>query len=223
MVAKRRSFIVSIVVLAALVYSLTSPLAAMADDATPPPPDTSEAAPSEEAPVQEASTEEAPTEEVATEAAPTEEAVTEAAPTEAAATEEAATESAATDAAATEAASTETAATETASTEAVATDAASTEAVATDAASSADTHTLEPLAEEGPALSEVVQAAADAGVTLTDSSGAPLEMGTLEAATTLLSGDPYFQVGAVTYRFFPNGGSCAGYNLGVDCFVSGPG
>ena len=42
MIAKRRPVALSIIVLASLVYSLTSPLVATADEATPPPPETSE-------------------------------------------------------------------------------------------------------------------------------------------------------------------------------------
>ncbi len=57
-------------------------------------------------------------------------------------------------------------------------------------------------------LSGVVAAASDAGVTLSDGTGAPLQLGTQSAATTLVTGDPYFTIGGITYGFSSTG-TCA--------------
>lgn len=68
-------------------------------------------------------------------------------------------------------------------------------------------------AEEGsPAeLAPALEAAAESGVTLVDTSGEPLALASEEATSALEGGDPWYKVGTVTYHFlsgvFPN--TCA--------------
>ena len=50
-------------------------------------------------------------------------------------------------------------------------------------------------------LSEIVQAAADNNLMLAEPSGDPLGLGTVQAAETLTTGDPYFTSGGVLYSF----------------------
>lgn len=69
-------------------------------------------------------------------------------------------------------------------------------------------------------LTPALEAAAEAGVTLVDGSGEPLALTTEEAADVLATGDPWYKVGAITYRFFPTiGGDCSGYPVGT-CWIS---
>ncbi|HSK65558.1 MAG TPA: hypothetical protein VK888_01410, partial [Anaerolineales bacterium] len=73
--------------------------------------------------------------------------------------------------------------------------------------------TEEPVSEEETEpvdLVEIVAQAAEAEVILADGSGDPLVLGTVDAAETLSTGDPWFIRGGVTYRFLPIGG-CAAY------------
>jgi hypothetical protein len=62
--------------------------------------------------------------------------------------------------------------------------------------------------------------AAEGGLTLVDESGDPLQMGTLDAAATLLTGDPYLTSGGITYYFLPAGGDCSTSPDPDNCFVS---
>ena len=55
--------------------------------------------------------------------------------------------------------------------------------------------------DAGTNVSEIVADAADSGLTLVDEGGDPLQMGTLDAAATLLTGDPYLTSGSMTYNF----------------------
>lgn len=95
-------------------------------------------------------------------------------------------------------------------TEAVATDPVTAEAVVTDASTEAPS----PEAPSDPeaVVSDAVQTASDIGLTLTDGGGEPLQMGTIEAAQTLLTGDPWFEVGSDIYRFLPSDGNCGDYS-----------
>lgn len=67
--------------------------------------------------------------------------------------------------------------------------------------------------EEVPAeeLAPVLEEAAESGVTLVDETGEPLALPSEEAVESLAGGDPWYKVGATTYRFltgvFPN--TCA--------------
>ncbi|HEX2990941.1 MAG TPA: hypothetical protein VHO49_09700, partial [Anaerolineales bacterium] len=78
--------------------------------------------------------------------------------------------------------------------------------------------TDEPVVEEDSSteetepvdLAEIVSQAAEAEVVFADGSGDPLVLGTVDAAETLSTGDPWFIRGGVTYRFMPVGG-CAAY------------
>src|SRR5687767_1617848 len=59
-----------------------------------------------------------------------------------------------------------------------------------------------PTAGEGDVdLTEIVQAAAESNLMLADPSGEPLGLGTMEAAETLTTGDPYFMSGGILYAF----------------------
>ncbi len=64
---------------------------------------------------------------------------------------------------------------------------------------------VEETSTEG--LAPVLEAVADAGLTLADQSGEPLALASNEVAAALTSGDPYYKVGTTTYYFrFP--GEC---------------
>ncbi len=217
----RQQRVLSILVLIPLVLALLFPSGAMADDLTPPPP-ADETQPTEPPPPVETEpppTEEAPTDEAPADAAPTEDVPTAVEPTDVVPTDAVITEAAPTDPASTEAAPTEAALTELAPTDLLPTEMPPTEAAPVDSGPTDATLSAEAAAEAEPTVGDIVEAASDAGVTLTDAVGEPIEMGTLSGAETLLSGDPYFTSGGVTYRFLPTGGDCSSYAAGT-CFTS---
>ncbi len=76
--------------------------------------------------------------------------------------------------------------------------------------------TVEIVTEE---LAPMLETAADAGVTLVDSKGQPMALALEATAEALASGDPYYTVGAVTYRFLKTGGDCSPYPVGT-CWTS---
>jgi hypothetical protein len=178
----RKLTALTILVIVPLLLLLVFPMSALAQDPTPAPEaDTPmpvpQATPGDTHPTEAAPMEEVfPTPESTGEAAPTESALPEVASTEPSPMEQLPTEDLATEAASQEGQSTET---------------ATTEDPIPELAASDDT----------ASLTEIVDSASEGGLILVDDSGDPLEMGTLNAAETLLTGDPYLTSGGVTYSF----------------------
>jgi cysteine-rich repeat protein len=78
-----------------------------------------------------------------------------------------------------------------------------------DEVSEKDTETEAPTENadtETVSLAEVISDAADLDVTLADGTGEPLALGTVEATEVLVEGDPYFVRNGTTYYFMPVGG-----------------
>jgi hypothetical protein len=200
----------SIVVLVTLVLSLAVPRSVLAEDQTPPPPDSSEAAP-EDLPTDEPTTDEPLADDAPTDLIAVEDVSTEPPPDDETLNDEVSVEDAPADDGSpsvgepAEAASTEVADTQPPDASA---------AVPVDA----ETGTPDPRAD----LADVLAQATETGVVMADEDGEPLEMGTLDAEETLLTGDPWFTrydagLGIdITIGYTTPSGSCAG--VVDDCY-----
>ena len=68
----------------------------------------------------------------------------------------------------------------------------------------------EPADEASAEEDDTGAAAAQTGVELVDESGEAMDMASQETSELLASGDPYYTVGSIKYRFYASGGICGG-------------
>jgi hypothetical protein len=86
-----------------------------------------------------------------------------------------------------------------------------------------DTPVMEESVVEETSVTEILdQLPADTGLTVLDASGNALPLASTDAAEALAAADPYFMIGADTYRFFGATGACSAGGFVTNCFDNTP-